>query len=85
MSPFKKRPKEDANPVDPNIGYFLISVNSTPVIRRPVSSSQKTDASVELAQMASQLWKLFGVACSLSLEFCSQSSDKRDIIVNFTR
>lgn len=81
----KKRHKEDAKPADPIVGYFLVSVNSTPVIRRPVTSSQKTDVSVELTQMASQLWKLFGVACSLSLEFCSDSDKSRDIIVNFTR
>ena len=85
MSFMKKRLNEDAKPLDPNIGYFLISVNSTPVIRRSVSSSQKTDVSVELAQMASQLWKLFTVACSLSLEFCSDKDSNREIIVNFTR
>lgn len=85
MSILKTRPKEDAKPIDPPIGYFLICVNSSPVIRRSVSASQKTDVSVELAQMASQLWKLFGVACSLSLEFCSDSDNSRDIIVNFTR
>ncbi len=85
MSFFKKRHNEDAKPADPITGYFLISVNSTPVIKRPVSSSQKTDVSVELAQMSSQLWKLFNVACSLSLEFCSNSDNSRDIIVNFTR
>lgn len=85
MSFFKKRLKEDAKPSDPIIGYLQISVNSTPVIRRPVSSSQKSDTSVELAQMASQLWKLFGVACSLTLEYCSDSGDTCDILVNFTR
>lgn len=85
MSFLKKRPKEVAKSVDPITGYLLISVNSTPVIKRPVSLSQKSDVSVELAQMASQLWKLFGVACSLSLEFCSDSDNSRDIIVNFTR
>ena len=85
MSIIKKRLKEDAKPVDPNIGYFLISVNSTPVIQRPVSASQKTDVSVELAQMSSQLWKLFGVACSLTLEYCSNIDKNRDILVNFTR
>lgn len=85
MSLLKKRPKNDAKPADPIVGYLLISVNSTPVLKRPVSSSQKTDVSVELTQMASQLWKLFGVACSLSLEFCSDTDNSRDIIVNFTR
>lgn len=85
MSILKMRPKKDAKPVDPIIGNLLINVNSTPVIQRPVTASQKSDASVELAQMASQLWKLFSVAYTLSLEFCSHSSDKRDIIVNFTR
>lgn len=85
MSLFKKRPKEDVKPLDPIIGYLQISVNSTPVIRRPVTASQKSDTSVELAQMASQLWKLFGVACSLTLEYCSDSGDNRDILVNFTR
>lgn len=85
MSFIKKRPKEDAKPADPIVGYLLISVNSTPVLKRPVSSSQKTDVSVELTQMSSQLWKLFGVAFSLSLEFCSNTDNSRDIIVNFTR
>lgn len=85
MSFFKKRHKEDAKAPDPIIGYLLISVNSTPVIKRPVSAGQKSDVSVELAQMASQLWKLFSVACSLSLEFCSDTNNSRDIIVNFTR
>ena len=85
MSFLKKRPKDDAEPLDPCLGYFLISVNSTPVIRRSVTASQKTDVSVELAQLASQLWKLFGVAFSLTLEFCSNSNDNRDILVNFTR
>ena len=85
MSFIKKRLKDDANPIDPNVGYFLISVNSTPVVKRLVTSSQKSDVSVELAQMASQLWKLFDVACSLSLEFCSNANNTRDIIVNFTR
>lgn len=85
MSFFKKRRMEDAKPTDPIIGYLLISVNSTPVLKRPVSLSQKTDVSVELTQMSSQLWKLFGVACSLSLEFCGDTDNSRDIIVNFTR
>lgn len=85
MLHFKKRPKEGAKPADPITGYLLISVNSTPVIKRHVSASQKSDVSVELTQMASQLWKLFGVACSLSLEFCRDSDNSRDIIVNFTR
>lgn len=85
MSILKKRPKEDAKLLDPNIGYFLISVNSTPVIRRLVSASQKDDVSVEMAQMASNIWKLFGVACSLTLEFCSDGDSNRDIIVNFIR
>lgn len=85
MSIFKKRPKDDAKPTDPVTGYLLISVNSTPVIRRPVSASQKSDVSVELAQLASQLWKLFSVACSLTLEYCSDSGDNREILVNFTR
>ena len=85
MSFLKKRPKLDAKTADPNIGHLVILVNSTPVIKRPVSASQKSDVSVELAQMSSQLWKLFGVACSLSLEFWSDSDNSRDIIVNFTR
>lgn len=85
MSILKKRLKEDAKPLDPIIGYFLISVNSTPVIRRTVSASQKTDTSVELAQLASQLWKLFGVACSLTLQYYSDSSNNSEILVNFTR
>ena len=85
MSFIKKRLKDDANPIDPITGYLLICVNSTPVVKRSVTSSQKSDVSVELAQMASQLWKLFSVACSLSLEYCSNTNDTRDIIVNFTR
>lgn len=85
MSLLKKRPKVDAKPLDPITGYLQISVNSTPVIRRPVTACQKSDTSVELAQMASQLWKLFGVACSLTLEYCSDSGETRDILVNFTR
>ena len=85
MSLFKNRPKEDAKSADPIIGYLLLNVNSTPVIKRPVSQSLKTDVTVELTQMASQIWKLFGVACSLSLEFCSTTDDSRDFIVNFTR
>lgn len=85
MSILKTCQKKDAKSVDPIIGYLLISVNSTPVIQRSVTASQKSDVSVELAQMASQLWKLFSVAHTLSLEFCSHSRDERDIIVNFTR
>lgn len=85
MSILKMRPNRDAKPVDPIIGYLLVNVNSTPVIQRSVTANQKSDVSVELAQMASQLWKLFSVAHTLSLEFCSHNSDKRDIIVNFTR
>ncbi len=81
----KKRPKEDAKPVDPIIGYMLVSVNSTPVIKRPVTASQKSDVSVELAHLSCQLWKLFGIACSLTFEFCSNSSDDRDVILNFKR
>ena len=85
MSLLTKHPKVDAKPADPIIGYLLVSVNSTPVIKRPVTQSQKSDVSVELTQMLSQLWKLFGVACSLTLEFCSNSSNNKDKIVNFNR
>ena len=85
MSFLKKRPKDDAKPAEPNVGYLVILVNSTLVIQRPVSKIQKSDVTVELTQMASQLWKLFGDACSLSLEFWSDSDNSRDIIVNFTR
>lgn len=86
MSILKKCPSKDAKSVsDPPIGYMLISVNSTPVIKRPVTQSQKSDSSVELAHLACQLWKLFGVACSLTFEFCSESCDKKDVILNFKR
>lgn len=81
----EKRPKEDAKPVDPIIGYLQICVNSTPVVRRFVTSSQKFAVLVELAHTACELWKLFGVACSLSLEFCKLSDDNRDVVLNFTR
>ena len=80
-----ERQQSDAKPVNPIIGDLLISVNHMPVIRRSVSENQKTDATVELAQIASQLWKLFDAAASLTLEFCSKSPVKNDIIVFFTR
>ena len=81
----KKRPQDDSKPIDPIIGYMLVSVNHTPVIKRSVTASQKSDVSVELTQMVAQLWKLFGAAFSLTLEFCSENSADRDIIVYFTR
>ena len=85
MSISKERPTFDASPSEPIIGDVLMSVNHMTVIRRPVSKSQKTDAIVELAQIACQLWRLLDSAASLTLEFCSKSLDKNDILVFFTR
>ena len=80
-----ERQKPDAKPVNPIIGDLLLSVNHMPIIQRSVSSSQKTDTIVELTQIAAQLWKLFDAAASLTLEFCSKTPEKNDIILFFTR
>ena len=85
MSSSKSFLNNDVKTSDPIIGHLLICVNSSPVLRRSVTASQKTDVSTELAQLTSQLWKVFDAASSITLEFCSHSCDKRDIIVNFTR
>lgn len=85
MSILKMRPKKDAKPVDPFIGYLQINANATPIIRRPVTASAKDNAVAELTTMAAQMWKMFNIASCLSLALCKEDATDCEVIVKFTR
>ena len=79
------RPKRDAKPINPIVGFLQINVNATPIIRRFVTASEKDNAVTELTTMAAQMWKMFNVASGLSLAFCKEDNTDCEVIVKFTR
>lgn len=85
MSILKMRPKKDAKPINPIIGYLQIDVNTSPIIRRPVTASEKDNVVTELTTMSAQMWKMFNIASSLSLAFCKEDKTDCDVIVKFIR
>lgn len=85
MSILKMRPKKDAKPINPIIGYLEVNVNGTPIIRRPVTASEKDDSTTELVTMSAQMWKMFNVAHSVSLDFCGEDEGTCKTIVKFER
>ena len=85
MSILKMRPKKDAKSVNPIIGYLQINANATPIIKRPVTASEKDNVVTELTTMAAQMWKMFNIASCLSLAFYKEDETDCDLIVKFTR
>lgn len=85
MSILKMRPKKDAKPINPIVGYLEVNSNGTPIIRRPVTSSEKDNATSELVTMSAQMWKIFNIAYSLSLVFCGEDGSTCKTIVKFER
>lgn len=85
MSILKMRPKKDANSINSIVGYLEVNANGTPIIRRPVTASEKDNAIAELVTMSAQMWKMFNVAHSLSLDFCAEDSSTCKTIVKFER